>query len=424
MMSKKINAGALQLTMFIVIVIALLLASIILLIDTHKRFNLQTGFVIEAIENANKGIDYALENDLSSKDSIHIDLRGADYKTVTVYHDYWGLFEQVISASKIRSNTFKKVALIGGLNHKTDRLALYLEDQNRPLVVVGNTKIQGLSYLPKQGVRTGNISGHSYYGSQLIYGATRESNSLPEFHKRTLEYVQMIQDKVEETDPSQILDFNKKKTFQNSFFNPLQAIYSSTDIILSEVSLTGHILVQSATKIVVEASSKLKDVILIAPQIDIKKSTKGMFQSIATKEIRIGENCSLSYPSAFLIIETIQSKNLTENTSNAETPLITVGKGSNLRGVIAYLSGTKNYKAQVFIDEGAIVTGEIYCNRNLELLGTVNGSVYTSNFIANQSGSSYQNHLYNGTISIDGLPQEYVGLTFGNSKKGIVKWLY
>jgi hypothetical protein len=70
------------------------------------------------------------------------------------------------------------------------------------------------------------------------------------------------------------------------------------------------------------------------------------------------------------------------------------------------------------------VIGEVYCNQNTELKGAVIGSVFTNNFIANQFGSVYQNHLYHGQISIDQLPEAYVGLLFNNSKQGIAKWLY
>lgn len=421
MIWHKIKAGALQLTMFIVVMIALLLAACVILINTHKRFEMQTDFVLETIDNANKGIDYVLQNDLRVNDSIPIDLQDEDYKTLTVYCDYWGLFEKVMSTSKIKTNTFKKRALIGALQPQTDRTTLYVEDQNKPLVVVGNTNIQGLVYLPKQGVRTGNISGHSYYGTQLIYGTTRTSDKLPEISKETRGHIKTIQKTIDHIDPNQFLDLSRTKTYQNSFFNPLQVIFSNTDIALSEVSLTGHILVQSNTKISVDASSMLKDVVLMAPKIEIKNNSKGTFQALATKEIRVGKNCNLNYPSALVLNEDKVAQNVSNNN---ESPFIKVIKGSNIRGVIAYIGSTQNYKAQVFIDEGVMVTGEIYCNQNLELLGTVYGSVFTSNFVANQSGSSYQNHLYNATISIDKLPQEYVGLAFEDSKKGVMKWLY
>jgi hypothetical protein len=424
MMFQKVKAGALQLTMFIVVVIALLLASFLILIHTHKRFNIQTNFVLETIDNANKGVDYVLQNEIKLNDTLDVNLQDEDYKTLKVHRDYWGVFEKVTSSSKIKTNSFVKVALIGASQPQIDRTSLYLEEQNKPLVVVGNTKIQGLTYLPKQGVRTGNISGHSYYGSQLTYGATKTSSALPEILKETLKHIKTVQNNIKYIELNQFLDLGKTRNHQNSFFNPLQVIYSNTDITLSEVSLTGHVTVQSRTKITVDASSNLKDVILIAPIIEVKPNVNGTFQAISTKEIIIGENCTLHYPSAFVLNEDLKSKEATENTSNKETSFIKIKKGTNVKGVIVYLGEAKNYKTQVFIDENATVTGEIYCNRNLELLGTVYGSVYTSNFIANQSGSSYQNHLYNATISIDALPQEYVGLPFKNSKKEVLKWLY
>ncbi|AXP80833.1 hypothetical protein CJ739_1747 [Mariniflexile rhizosphaerae] len=425
MKRQKVKAGALQLTMFIVVVVAVLLAAFIILVHTHKQFKIKTDFVLETIENANKGISYVLQNDIRQNDTLQINQQDEDYKTVKVHRDYWGLFEKATAMSRIKTHTFIKTALIGARQPRPEGIALYVEDQNKPLVVVGNTKIQGLAHIPKQGVRTGNISGHSYYGSQLIYGTTRTSAEFPEISKATQEQINTIQDNIDQIEPSQFLDLGKTKKQQNSFLNPLQVLYSSRDITLSDISLTGHILVQSRTKITVEAPSDLKDVVLVAPIIEIKNNTKGTFQAIATKEIIIGEHCRLDYPSAFVLNEEEDNKNPTENTGHAkETPAIKIGKGSTVKGAIVYLGTTKNHRAQVFIDETVTVTGEIYCNRNLELLGTVHGSVFTSNFVANQSGSSYQNHLYNGSITIEALPREYIGLTLENQKKGVLKWLY
>lgn len=425
MIWHKIKAGALQLTMFIVVVIALMLAAFIILVDAHKRFNIQTNFVLETIDNANKGIDYVLQNDVNLNDTLAINLDDQDFKTLNLHRDYWGLFEKVMASSQIKSNSFRKIALVGSSQSDMDRMALYIEDQNKPLVVVGNTKIQGMAYVPEQGVRTGNISGHSYYGSQLIYGQTRASSELPKLLAETLDHIKNIVSATEQIEPNQFLDINKLKTHQNSFYNPVQVIYSNTDITLFGVKLMGHIIVQSKTKIILDASSTLKDVILIAPVIKVKAESTGTFQAFATKEITIGENSNFEYPSAFVLMEETKISQPDESMGIAnETPFIRVNKGTNIKGVIAYLGDSKNYMAQVFMDEDAMVTGEIYCNKNLELLGTVHGSVITSGFVANQSGSSYQNHLYNATIIVDALAQEYVGLSFENSKKGVIKWLY
>jgi hypothetical protein len=423
MIWHKVKAGALQLTIFIVVVIALMLVAFIILVSTHKRFNIQTDFVLETIQKANRGIEYMLENAIGLNDTLSINLDGRDFTELKLHRDYWGLFEKVLSISQVKSHSFRKMALVGASQPDKDRMALHIEDQNRPLVVVGNTKIQGMAFVPEQGVRTGNISGHSYYGNQLIYGEIRNSGALPDLEDDTLEQIEAIFNSMEHVDSNQLLNVSKVKIHQNSFFSPLQVLYSQTDITLSETSLTGHIMVYSETKIIVDSSAQLKDVILIAPVIEIKAESKGALQAFATKAITIGDNSNFEYPSAFVLMEEKKITQPEESIAN-ETPLVKVGKGTNIKGVIVYLGDAKNYMAQVFVDEEATVTGEIYCNKNLELLGTVHGSVVTSGFVANQSGSSYQNHLYNATIIVDALAQEYVGLSFENSKKGIIKWLY
>jgi len=83
-----------------------------------------------------------------------------------------------------------------------------------------------------------------------------------------------------------------------------------------------------------------------------------------------------------------------------------------------------NYKPQIVIEENVTIIGEVYCEQNLEFKGNVLGTVFTNNFVAQQSGSIYQNHIYNAKILIDELPQEYIGLPLENSKKRVLKWLY
>jgi len=420
----RVKAGALQLTMFIVVVIAMLLAAFIMLLHTHKTFKVQTGFVIETISNVDKGINYALQNKLQLNDTTLVNLQDEDFKTLKVHRSFWGVFEKVIAVSNIKHKTFKKIALVGASQLDINRTALYLEEQNRPLVVVGNTKIQGDVYLPKQGVRTGNISGHSYYGNQLIYGNIKTSQSIPKLQQETLNQIKKSNKTYRNINTDQFLDLSIKRTYQNSFYKPIQIIYNTETINLSEISLTGHILVQSETKIIVDATSNLKDVVLIAPTIQIKNNVEGTFQAFATKEIKVGNHCKLNYPSALVLNEKIQMTN--SNTSNnlKDIPSIKIAKGSKIKGVVAYFGSTKGYKAQILIEEKATVIGEVYCDRNLELLGSVYGSVLTSGFVANQSGSVYQNHIYNGTIMVSNLAEEYVGLPFKNSKKDVAKWLY
>ncbi|GAA4234251.1 hypothetical protein GCM10022291_13260 [Postechiella marina] len=422
MIFSKIKGGALQFTMFVVVVIALLLSAFILLTHTYKTFKVQTDFTLETTQNADTGIQYVLNNNILKNDSVFINLTDETYKTLQIHRNFWGVLEKVTSISKIKNKRFRKVALVGGIQPEMNRTALYLEDNNRPLVLVGNTKIKGTAYLPKQGVRTGNISGHSYYGNELIYGLTKESKTLPKPNKEFLERINNIRNEVNTVNETHFLDLERSRNHLNLFYNPLRIIYSTSSINLSEVSLIGHILVQSETKIIVDESSHLKDVVLIAPKIEIKNHVKSTFQAIATESISVGDYCKLDYPSTLVLKDSRQTLKLSNNRDDVVP--FKIGKYSKIKGQIVYLGGSKNYNTQVFIDEDALIMGEVYCNKNLELLGSVHGSVYTSGFVANQSGSAYQNHIYNGSIVVDNLPQEYVGLTFKGAKKGIVKWLY
>src|SRR5690606_2932835 len=174
----------------------------------------------------------------------------------------------------------------------------------------------------------------------------------------------------------QFLDIEKDKNVKNSFYKLLKLFYNQNEIDLVGVSLTGHIIVQSESKITVDASSKLQDVILKAPIVEINDGVNGTFQVFASKKIILGIGCKLNYPSALVINEESSSEKETNNTE--ESPLIKINKNSIVKGVVAFWGETSNYLPQVYIGEDVILKGEVYCDKNLELLGTVHGSIFTS----------------------------------------------
>jgi len=425
MIFLKLKSGALQLTLFISIIIAVLLMGFIMLVHSHKRFQVQTDFILETTDNAQKGIEYALLHSIRLKDTVAIPLEELSFKTLKIHRDFWGIFEIVSSASKIKTNHFQKIALIGAKSKSQNRTALYLQDTRKPLVVVGRTKIEGVVFLPKQGVKAGTISGHSYTGSQLLYGSTQQSSTLPTLATDIIDQMESIEYQVSEISNTQFITIQSNKAYTNSFFKPVQIHFSKSDIVLNEVQLTGHIIVQSKTKITVLASAILKDVILIAPEIEIQNNVIANFQAFASKRMRVGNSVQLRYPSA-LILNKNQVGSQPNTTGIKEKPSIQIGKSSAVKGVVVYLGNDppNNYKTQIELQETSVLIGELYCNQNTELKGTVYGTVFAKNFIANQFGSIYQNHIYNGKINVHQLPKEYVGLLFENSKKEVLKWLY
>jgi len=418
---KKLKAGSLQLVTFIVVVIALLLSAFVILIHIHKQFRIKTNHVIETVGLVDKGINYALQKENINADTVSLSLYEDDYKSLEVYKSFWGVFEKVYTKAKIKNTVLTKMALVGSKRDQKKQTALVLKDNNKPLVLVGKTKIEGKAYLPKRGVKSGNIAGASYYGENYIYGEMALSKSFPKIDKTLLTQIKALCKGVGTNNKEiEYIDLYASKKHVNSFENPLQLIYSTTEIRLSNVEISGHISVQSQAKIIVDASSKLTDVILIAPVIEIRNNVKGVFQAFATDRIGVAEHVSLSYPSALVLY-----RDYVKDESN-KPYMIYVGNHSEMNGNIIALGASlpNNYEAQIKINTNALIKGSIYCEQNLELRGTVFGTVYTNNFIIKEDNSIYQNHLFNARISSADLESEFVNLLIEQSDKGIAKWLY
>ncbi|WP_299223896.1 hypothetical protein [uncultured Psychroserpens sp.] len=417
---KKLRAGALQLVIFIVIIIALILSSFIILLHTHKQFKLQTNHMIEMVKLTDKGIQYALTQPVDLNKLTDVSLYGEDYKSLKVKKTFWGVFEQVTAKTELKSKTFSKIALVGS-QQEEPKISLYLKDNNYPLVVVGDTKIEGLVYLPKRGVKTGHISGHSYYGSTLVNGKILVSQQFPKLKDDLITHIEsLIALPPYNQNTTEFLNLESTKKQTNSFNNSMLLAYSDADIILHDIELCGHIVVRSDTKISVHETAKLNDVILIAPIINILNSFEGTLQAFASQSITVSENVILDYPSSLVLFKDFSAEK--EN----EAHVLEMKPTSKVKGSVLCLGKTSNinYDVQLRIDTDAEIEGEVYCEQNMELKGHVFGTVYAKNFIVKNKGTTYQNHLYNAEININKLTKQFVGAPSETSKKKIAKWLY
>ncbi len=372
-----------------------------------------------AVQNADIGLAFALEQELVYNQETHFKLDQSIDSKITIYKTHWGVFDLIKVNSQIKNESFQKLALVGGYNNL--KPALYLEDKNRPLVLVGNTIIRGNVSLPKGGVKRGNISGHAYHGEQLIYGDINQSSiQLPNFSN--INYLKNIKENIYNNDSLEFIHINEDQRLVHTFNKPTKIYRQNNRIDLEYVQLTGNFIIESDTLIRVRKTAVLHDIILVAPKIEIDEDVQGNFQVIATQKIDVGANSKLSYPSALLLID----ENLLQTNSKKNISQIVINDNVEVKGLVCYLSSDSknNYQAQIKIEENASVIGEVYCNQNIELKGEVTGSVYTKGFIANQNGSVYQNHIYNGKIIVDDLPKQYSGFLFEDLPKQIVQWVY
>lgn len=422
LLKYKSYSGSLQLTIFICLVIALLLSAFLLLNHTHRFFLQQSKSGIENILLCNSGVDFILTNDNLTSDTIAIQPLTDNNQKVEVSLSYWGIYQKGFIKATHREKTSYKVALIGSQIPSSNRSNLYLRDTGKPLKLVGKTVLNGNLYLPNQGVSPGYIAGQGFFGDNLIQGKAFKSNaSLPILKNQ---YTKLIQNS--HLTNNQIILQSLPENLSNSFLKPNVKIYSENTIELKNNYLTGNICIQSNEKITVSSKTKLNDILLIAPIIEIEDNVKGNFQIIAEKEILIGKNCHLNYPSSVVLLP---KEKITLETNGSTKPIVFIDSGSIVKGSLFYFTPKikeyeNTFKTDMVLNENTKLIGEIYCEGNLELKGTVIGSVYTDQFITNAFGTIFINHIFNGEITAINFPEVFCGALFDESPKNIVKWLY
>ncbi|MCB0375855.1 MAG: hypothetical protein KDD04_08050, partial [Sinomicrobium sp.] len=363
----KVQAGALQFVVLISVVITVFLAAFVLLTHTHTFFKKQSYTLVETVKNADNGIRYALESAVNLNDSVALPAFGGAGETVTVHRSYWGVFEKVTAVSGNRNKRFAKMALTGGRFALNEHPALYLKDNNKPLIVAGSTKIEGTVYLPGEAVRPGNIAGHAYHGGSLIYGTIRKSHGqLPALSPELTAQLDMIARQGFDPDAEDMINPETEHRTSNSFAAPVHYLYSPGTIDLGGMSMSGNIVVYSRKKIVVTATARLNDVVLAAPEIEIRDGVTGCFQAIGSEKIDVGRQVTLHYPSALVLNPAKTGEGVPEKVKNG----IFINENSLIKGVVVFHSketAEQNVSAQVTLEPGAAVYGELYCTGNLEL---------------------------------------------------------
>lgn len=411
---QKIKASALQMVLVISVIIIILLFAFISLIYIQKRIQIKNTNYKESIYT-NQQVFKSLKHatiPFGITDSVA--MHSSNNSVSTIKKKQWGMFELLYVKTKIYKENFEHIALIGSSQSK--RNALYLRDNKQPLIVVGNTTITGNAVIPSRGVNGGNIAGVLYNKEKFIYGNIAQSETkLPVILTQ-----KNIKNFVNSYGNDSIGYFQLEESIsKRQSFTKKTLVYRKNAVIdIVNTSLIGNIIIESDTLIRVHASSKLQDVILIAPNIEIKSGFNGSLQAFATKNISVKKNSVLNYPTSLTLFD--QSKQDT----NVNTQ-IHLSEGTVVKGLLGYFTNAKkmNHKSQVIIEKKSVIVGEVYCLGNVELKGSVNGSVYGNSFIANQSGGIYVNHIYDGTINSEKLPVQFSGFSFNNSSKSVAKWV-
>ncbi len=411
---KKIQAGSLQYAIVVSILIGIILFSFTSLVFLQRKFEQKNSFFRKAQLTISYGLDYLNTNSLEYNQPQKVQFSSYDIENTIIERKPWGIFDVGLIQTTFNNESLKRSALLG-YKHDEEKKSLYVSDNNQPLILVGNTRIQGDVYLPARGVKTGNISGTSYYGNTLVNGKIKQSKKeLP-----VIKGINKISKLLRNEFPSDFkrITLHENDSIHHSFFEPTLVFQSTGRLNLGNIYLKGNIIISSNREIVVDSSAKLHDVILVAPSIRVLSNAKGNLQAIATKNIQINRNVFLEYPSSLILVD--------QKEENKEESIV-LKENAKLYGAIIYSSNSTiyNFKPQVVFKKNTLVKGEVFCEKGLEARGNVVGTVYTNNFVVAESGGIYVNHLLDAVINRTKLPKEYLGLQLGKiTELGIAKWL-
>ena len=418
-LQKNINhqlpARALVFALLVVLMVALVSGALITLAHLQTtQFQLQQDRQA-VLRNAKSGFEYLLAQGKveNKKLEAHFDLFEQNRDSVLLRRYPWGFYDVLFSKAHRRTIqgqfTQTKAAILGTNIGEQQQSALYLLDNNRSLSLVGKTRIEGVAYLPKAGVKRGYINGLSYYGDRLIYGEKKRSKRyLPKLNE---ERIKLLQQEFLKMNGTTSLAQEVKHSFGEL---PLE-IYAPT-VYLKNQKITGQVIIRSDSLIYIGKDAKLEDVLLFAPNIVIEAGFEGQLQAFATKTILVQKKVKLNYPSGLNLLSKYQEGNEIKIEDN------TIIEGNVLIKTDRLQSNT--VPVQLVVNEKATIIGEIYSDTKVEFKGTLHGHMACHSFIYRTAASIFDNHLYNANMIYKHRPNTFLtSLYLENTEANkILKW--
>jgi hypothetical protein len=414
-----IRASALYISLILSLMIVLICGSVLLIGYTYRleQKKQERSQILE--RNLESATVMLLQEDFKPDTLEALSLFGTETDTVMLAKRGWGLYELASIRAWINTDTLSRVFLMAPQLSDTLR-ALYLSDEDRPLSISGKSLIKGTAYLPKSGIRASYVDGSTYTDKTLVYGTSKFSErTMPVLDQDILQTCNTMFDELarsDKKDPGLPAD-----SVSNSFFQPLRKVFvQGSQADLSGRTLKGNLVIQCDTSLIVDASTILDQVILVAPHVLVKSGFKGNVQIFARDSITIADDVQLDYPSALLVLKADTAKFQIR---------IDIGKNCRISGqVIAYEKERSTLMPIISVGTGTVIQGELFSQGYLKFdrKTLVQGTVSAIRFMAKTSSSLYENYLIDTQINRRDLSRYYLGtklLKGASTQNKILCWL-
>jgi hypothetical protein len=415
MLNHRLNGNMLFLLIVLIAVLGLLLY---FLMELQRSNNLQyknwTFSTDLSRDLASAALLYSRSPDLIS--DIEIPIYGSSETHIRSIKFQHGLHD-ILKITGRKGNRKDSVCFSIGWAPDTSFTTFYMANHFRPLVLVGNSEIEGKVKVPMGYVQKGNIKGVFHYANIPDQNETDTSqNTLPFWH----EYVDRIERYYTKLD-SGLLTSEKfpeqDAPIVNSFGNPTD-YYSSNDELHIRHLLSGNIVIYSSDTIFLQKDAELSGPVLSAPNVVIEQGFRGAVQIIASNSITIEQNVRLDYPSELVL-------------HNSDTGKILIDSNFSISGnIICYdTSSTLDFfdKKKISIMKNATVKGILKIDgkatfkENINIFGLchLEGAEFPSGI------NTFENHLYD--FNVKNIDTAQIGILhtipFGHSRTEFMEWL-
>lgn len=388
---NKISSSALGYAISFLLLVGMICMGLLFISSANKRLEQHYSISEHLIFNNYFSLKYGAGKERECV--LNLIHPSGDSSKVTIKE--WGFFRVVHSRTSHGSRSEVKVALVADA-HNENNPVIYLPENNQTLKVGGETRVEGEAFLPIKGLERAYLAAKSYNGTELIYGNQKRSEKFlpplsPSVKNLTLETFYSNSDKSNFIEKDSVYDFDRKTS-----------LISTLDPLVIEHNLSGNVVIHSFDSILVRSTAHLNNVILIAPKIRFESGFKGSVQAIAHKQLIVEKNVFLQYPSVLVLNEL-------ETSINSKKSLIQINEKSKVLGGILLVSQFPDVKNPIQLSmKNALIAGIIYNEGRSELIGTVEGSVYTNQFFLNIGGGEYINHIFDLKISSEKLPKDFI----------------
>jgi hypothetical protein len=404
-----LRAGALLLAIFIAFIIGTLSSLILLRVYYFQFLRNSANAQEKRYRTMESAISIALSDTMTST-FIYTGSLDSNNTETYVHCRNWGIYRIATVKVKDQHDSLTRNFLSGKLPKGVFTSCLYLEDHNKPLRLVGNTALEGDIYIPKNGIMPGYIDTKGFSGKQLYTGKQMTSSgSLQTFiDKKIISAIENPSDSPQ-----------AENTNSQSFTGATKHIHYTTAAQL-EGTYSGQLIIHSDSMIEVTSQCKLENVIISAPYIKVDDNFSGTLQLFATDSLVIGAHCTLSYPSAVVLIK--------RKSLESMPAVIRIKEHSAIHGaVISYVEDIKDQlRSLVWLHPEVRISGIFFVNGYASLNGTIHGTLLAENIILKKNSMIYDNYIENTVINRKILSSYYLAPTIfaiHPVQNEIIQWL-